>query len=120
MFIRKCYSILGRDIRILGVGDSGVEKTFFRYYLLYQIAQRNETAIYHGTYPFLQGRCFNHFCKRTYCINFSQKVWYITDDPEDDEKNISFRKLCCVLLRSEKRYIPVWIESCKDNIFILQ
>ncbi|CAB4386844.1 unnamed protein product [Rhizophagus irregularis] len=145
LFIRKCYNILGRAIlndnnygRWRIIGDPGVGKTFFCFYLLHLIAQRNEMAIYHKASkpPIL-------FCKEDASIismnelrSFSGKVWYITDDLEDDEENISFRKimLCSTSFRYndkslifdmcrelKKRYIPVWswteIKSCKDKIF---
>ncbi|GBC01193.1 hypothetical protein RclHR1_00410020 [Rhizophagus clarus] len=145
LFIRECYNILGREVLNVNnkgrwriVGDSGVGKTFFCYYLLYLIAQRNEMVIYHraNKLPIL-------FCKEDVLIisanelgSYSEKVWYITDDLEDDEEKISCRKImlcstsfqynCKSLIFDmcpglEKRYIPVWswkeIESCKDKIF---
>lgn len=146
LFIRKCYDDLldpifdekTRNLRI--TGNPGVGKTFFGYYLLYQLALLDKTTIYD-----------NH--NKLHIILFDQKKGYYLDriihsfeiskylnnpdvyrivDGKISIKSVAKTILICSPLKDNHkefdkfdkpyiRYMPVWsweeINTCRSKIY---
>ncbi|RIA84995.1 hypothetical protein C1645_831457 [Glomus cerebriforme] len=90
LFIRKIYRHLSKIIERTGtrhfiiIGNPGIGKTFFGYYLLYKLAQQNKTVIYHkhDMLPILFSNNTSYSGKKIYefkNILANDDVWYIVD-----------------------------------------
>ena len=106
--IRKCYrdllSVVFDDyIRKLRItGNPGIGKTYFGYYLLYQLALRDETVVYHNDgYPIVFEGRKGAFTSDKIGIKPYLKikaVWYIVDGKQP--KNVMAKT---ILICSPKR-----------------
>ncbi|CAB4443841.1 unnamed protein product [Rhizophagus irregularis] len=151
LFVRKCYNdLLGiiidnikngkRDYRL--TGNPGIGKTFFGYYLIYDLVKKGKTVIYDvhtmERFVILLGQTVEEvkYLDRSndsveIRIYLSKpEVWYIVDGkPPDDSEAITI--LICSLNRShyktfdkripDVRYMPPWswdeINTCRADIF---
>ncbi|GES98860.1 hypothetical protein GLOIN_2v1820807 [Rhizophagus clarus] len=75
LFIRDCYQhlanvVLNDEIKhnYYIIANLGIGKTYFSYYLLYQLAQRNKIVIYDERY-------YEEFEKNGYCSEGCMSMW---------------------------------------------
>ncbi|RHZ45055.1 hypothetical protein Glove_692g46 [Diversispora epigaea] len=142
LFIRKCYRqllqiVFDEKIRLRIIGNPGIRKTFFAYYILYMLAQRKEIIIYNSCAmksPIVFDKKKAFFVYKanvldSYLIN--PKVWYIVDDKRPEQVNAKTILVCSPrndhyrnfdkYLETTIRYMPVWsweeIEKCRIGIF---
>ncbi|CAB4390811.1 unnamed protein product [Rhizophagus irregularis] len=151
LFVRKCYNdLLGiiidnikngkRDYRL--TGNPGIGKTFFGYYLIYDLVKKGKTVIYDvhtmERFVILLGQTVeevkyldrSHDSVEIRIYLSKPEVWYIVDgNPPDDSEAITI--LICSLNRSHYktfdkripvvRYMPPWswdeINTCRADIF---
>ncbi|CAG8500816.1 7102_t:CDS:2, partial [Paraglomus occultum] len=148
LLIRSCYRHLldlvldnNSSIRNLIItGNPGIGKTYFGYYLLYNLIQRNRTVIYdsHSTdyvIVFDQERAFYLYEVvdpdqiRAYLKNANN--WYIVDSKKPNKASAKTILVCLpkkeIFKEFEKfplsstRYMTVWsyaeISKCKDKLY---
>ncbi|CAG8712232.1 10138_t:CDS:2, partial [Funneliformis caledonium] len=102
LFIRQCYRDLFKVVfsnntrRLIITGNPGIGKTFFDYYILYELMRKNATVIYDkaNKFPILfsnQTAVVGETLFSFYDLLNKQDVWYIVDgkEPHDvDAKTI--------------------------------
>ena len=143
LFIRKCYHDLQKIVfddtinKLRITGNPGIGKTFFGYYLLYLLAQKDATIVYdnyHETKPIIfEGN--NAYVSNSDGIEVYLRkptVWYIVDGKEPKDV-----KAKTILICSPKkdhywnfdkykgvvtiRYMPTWkwkeIAQCRKELY---
>ncbi|RGB23711.1 hypothetical protein C1646_527493 [Rhizophagus diaphanus] len=147
LFIRSCYRHLldivldnNSSVRNLIItGNPGIGKTYFGYYLLYNLIQRNQTVMYdsHSTghvivfdqEAFYLYEVLNADQIRAFLSNANN--WYIVDGKEPQKATAKTILVCspkkAIFKEFEKfqlsstRYMPVWsyaeISKCKDKLY---
>ncbi|CAB4412663.1 unnamed protein product [Rhizophagus irregularis] len=150
LFIRNCYKdlldiVLKPEIRNLRIsGNPGVGKTFFGYYLLYDLLTKNKTIVYElhtmkgSVILFKEGKGFylsegeDHKIIRNYL--YKKDTWYIVDGKKP--YNASVAKTILISSPMKSHYhdfdksegdsvtiliMPVWtwkeINYCRQNLF---
>ncbi|PKC15051.1 hypothetical protein RhiirA5_449417 [Rhizophagus irregularis] len=142
--IRKCYRdllsvVFDESINKLRItGNPSIGKTFFGYYLLYQLALQDATVVYDNyneTDPIVfegeKGAFTSYSISiKTYLQN--KDVWYIVDGKEP--KNVNAKTILICSSRREHykhfdeysgtvaiRYMPTWswkeIKSCRQVLY---
>lgn len=140
IFIRCCYDDLsgiiyaGKNLRRWRIsGNPGIGKTFLGYYLLYQLAEKNETVIYHqhgrSAILFSEKQVISGFVHEFHDYLGRDYVWYIVDARKPKEYCGKTILICSLQVNYYKKfdclgvkilYMPVWslseIKQCKNNI----
>lgn len=144
MFVRESYLHLSKIIlkrtsirRFFISGNPGIGKTFFGYYLLYKLAQQNETVVYHkrnkAPILFSDGVVYSISEDNIYAFKDylgMENVWYIVDGREPTDYNAK-----TILVSSPQKinygafykvgttiqYMPVWsweeTDTCREKLF---
>ncbi|KAF0382297.1 putative crinkler family protein [Gigaspora margarita] len=142
VFIRDCYIdlegiVFDKKIRRLRItGNPGIGKTFFGYYILYKLASKCKTVIYHkvNNDPIIFSN--EGSISKENLFSFNQylnepETWYIVDGHVPKECEAKTILVCSPkkgnyrefdkYIGSTIRYMPVWtfneIEECRSNIF---
>ena|SRR5581483_4384836 len=146
LFIRKCYNdllvpVLDKNIRNLRImGNPGIGKTFYGYYLLYKLARSNTTVIYDNhinpqVILFEQKKAYNldriHHSYEISRYLDNPDVWRIVDGEISNESEAKTILICSPLKNNYKkfekfskphiRFMPVWswkeIDTCRSEIY---
>lgn len=147
LFIRNCYkdllnAVRNQQIRKLRIsGNPGIGKTFFGYYLLYNLLKNDATVVYdlhtmkNDIILFKDGKGFylneilDHNTVRDYLHD--EKTWYIVDGKQPNNSSVAKTILITSPMKdhyhdfdkgnSSIRIMPVWsveeIDYCRQNLF---
>ncbi|PKK58121.1 hypothetical protein RhiirC2_796830, partial [Rhizophagus irregularis] len=143
--IRKCYRdllsvVFDDSINKLRItGNPGIGKTFFGYYLLYQLALKDATVVYDNfneidPIVFEGGKgAFTSDSVSIKSILKNKAVWYIVDGKEAKDVNAKTILICSPKRKHYKRfdkyhngvvtirYMPIWnwkeIKNCRKMLY---
>ncbi|CAG8634163.1 15188_t:CDS:1 [Funneliformis mosseae] len=142
LFIRQCYRDLLKVVfsnntrRLIITGNPGIGKTFFGYYILYELMRKNATVIYDkaNKFPILfsnQTAVVGETLFSFYDLLNKQDVWYIVDGKEPHDVDAKTILVCSPKKNyyvefdkhplTKTRYMSTWdkreIDACWEKIY---